>query len=424
MLKNYIKIAFKVFLRGKFFTFISLFGISFTLAVLIVATSFLDHFFGPFPPEVKLNRTLFVFRIIPEYRPGEEGSSISYEISPFFAEEYLHPLHHVETVSIFTIETDNITHFSSRGEKVNSELKYTDADFWQILEFDFLEGSGFTAQDLEQARHVAVINEATRGKVFGDEPAVGRVIMVDDQSFTVVGVVANVPIFRFVPYADIWIPYSTSGRFKDKRSIGGMQQLCGDFGAMILAEDQRDLSGIQEEYRHRLAGLKFPEHPVLGVHGHAESTFDTASRLIFPLEEVRWSRLFLLGTIISCMVLFMLLPAVNLINLSISRTMERASEIGVRKAFGASSRTLVGQFVVENVLLTLIGGVVGLAGAFLILRFIAAIDLIPYARFHMNLRIFGYGMLLAFFFGIFSGVYPAWKMSRLHPVAALQRRKK
>ena len=57
----------------------------------------------------------------------------------------------------------------------------------------------------------------------------------------------------------------------------------------------------------------------------------------------------------------MLLPAVNLININVSRIMERASEIGVRKAFGASSLTLVGQFVVENVLLTLIGGAIGLS---------------------------------------------------------------
>ena len=53
----------------------------------------------------------------------------------------------------------------------------------------------------------------------------------------------------------------------------------------------------------------------------------------------------------------MLLPAINLVNLNVSRILERASEIGVRKAFGASSRTLVGQFVVENVVLTLVGGV-------------------------------------------------------------------
>ena len=58
MLKNYIKIAYKVFLRRKFFTFISLFAISFTLIVLMVAVAFFDHIFGPLPPETRLDRTL------------------------------------------------------------------------------------------------------------------------------------------------------------------------------------------------------------------------------------------------------------------------------------------------------------------------------------------------------------------------------
>jgi len=120
------------------------------------------------------------------------------------------------------------------------------------------------------------------------------------------------------------------------------------------------------------------------------------------------------------MVLFMLLPAVNLININVSRIMERAGEIGVRKAFGASSWTLVGQFVVENVLLTLIGGVIALAASSLVLQALTDSGLIPYAQFHFNPRIFLYGLSLAVFFGLFSGVYPAWKMSRLHPVQALK----
>jgi putative ABC transport system permease protein len=102
--------------------------------------------------------------------------------------------------------------------------------------------------------------------------------------------------------------------------------------------------------------------------------------------------------------------------------MERASEIGVRKAFGASSWTLVGQFVVENVLLTLIGGVSGFVLAYLVLQMLTNSGLIQYAEFHLNYRIFFYGLGLAIFFGVFSGVYPAWKMSRLHPVAALRGR--
>ncbi|MDX2032548.1 MAG: ABC transporter permease, partial [Blastocatellia bacterium] len=60
MLKNYLKIAFKVFLRRKFFTFISLFAISITLVVLMVAVARLDKMFGRMPPENKQERTLGV----------------------------------------------------------------------------------------------------------------------------------------------------------------------------------------------------------------------------------------------------------------------------------------------------------------------------------------------------------------------------
>jgi len=114
------------------------------------------------------------------------------------------------------------------------------------------------------------------------------------------------------------------------------------------------------------------------------------------------------------------LPTVNLVNLNVSRIMERASEIGVRKAFGASSRTLVGQFIVENLMLTLVGGIVGFAVSVLVLRAITASGMVPYANLTVNVRIFLYGLALAVFFGVFSGVYPAWRMSRLNPVAALK----
>src|SRR5262249_21655119 len=127
-----------------------------------------------------------------------------------------------------------------------------------------------------------------------------------------------------------------------------------------------------------------------------------------------------LAMIIGVMVLFMLLPTVNLININISRIMERAGEIGVRKAFGASSLTLIGQFIVENILLTLVGGVLGFVGSYLGLQAITKSGLLPYAEFNINYRVFLYALAITIFFGLFSGVYPAWKMSRLHPVEALK----
>jgi len=109
-------------------------------------------------------------------------------------------------------------------------------------------------------------------------------------------------------------------------------------------------------------------------------------------------------------------------NINLSRILERASEIGVRKAFGASSRALVGQFLVENVVLTLVGGVIAWLVSAGALRSINLSGLVPYADFHMNLRILAAGVLLALVFGALSGIYPAWRMSRMHPVEALRRR--
>ena len=99
---------------------------------------------------------------------------------------------------------------------------------------------------------------------------------------------------------------------------------------------------------------------------------------------------------------------------------ERSSEIGVRKSFGASSATLVGQFVVENLILTAIGGILGFIGTAIILGMLNDSGLVQYAHFSMNLRVFLYGFLLILAFGSISGVYPAWRMARMHPVKALR----
>ncbi len=188
----------------------------------------------------------------------------------------------------------------------------------------------------------------------------------------------------------------------------------------MLANSAADFPIIKEEFKSRIAQMEFPDtSPVNKAIGDTETQFEFASRQFSPGQADNHPKSLLAG-IAMLMVLFMLLPAVNLININISRIMERAGEIGVRKAFGASSWTLVGQFVVENVLLTLIGGAIALAGSYLVLQALTESGLIPYAQFHLNYRIFLYGLSLAVFFGLFSGVYPAWKMSRLHPVQALK----
>jgi putative ABC transport system permease protein len=408
MLQNYLKIAYKVFLRRKFFTFISLFAISFTLIVLMVVTSFFDHVFGPLAPEKKADRTLGVYLMKMAGERGGRSGPPGYG----FLDRYVRTLPDVEKVTIFS--TPETVYSYRNGEKIKSFLKRTDGEFWQVMDFDFLEGGPITTDDEKNRNFVAVINDATRKKFFGNEPAVGKTITVDYQNFRIVGVVPNVPIFRITSFADIWVPISTS------KSDSYRTELIGAHMALILAKSAADFPAIKEEFKSRLLRVEFSEPEKFNrMMGGAETFFEAVSRF-FNGDQSEEQPKILLISIVILMILFMLLPTVNLININVSRIMERASEIGVRKAFGASSWTLVGQFVVENLLLTLTGGIMGFIGSFLVLEAITRSGLIPYAEFHMNYRIFLYGLIIAIFFGLFSGVYPAWRMSRLHPVQALK----
>ncbi|RDV13678.1 ABC transporter permease [Pontibacter diazotrophicus] len=409
MLKNYIKIAWKVLLRRKFFTFISLFGISFTLMVLMVVTALFDHTFGPQMPEQKTDELLFV-NIMREQRDG--GFMSSGPPSYYFLNRYVHTLETPENVSINSVFVTVNSYVNNK--KLALDIKFTDAQFWQILDFNFLEGKPFGKQEVAYASRVAVINENTRRQYFGTGEAIGQEIEVDQVNYKVVGVVEDVPVLRLHSYADIWVPITL--RSQEFKNTG----LRGTYFATIKARQAADIPGIKNEYAHMMQEVE-RQNPEKGtaLHSFPDSILESFARTL--LGKGREGKLGLLYVILTGItLLFMLLPTINLININISRIMERSSEIGVRKAFGASSNTIIGQFVVENVFLTLIGGLFGFALSALVLEMINDSRLIAYADLSLNLRVFAWGLLLCLIFGLISGVYPAFKMSRLHAVEALK----
>jgi putative ABC transport system permease protein len=410
MFGNYLKIALKVLARRMFFTFVSLFGICFTLFVLLVVAALADHQLAPRGSEKKLGRALHLDYIRMEGDRSIWASSPGY----LFLDRYCRDLPHVQEMAIRSSPTE-VTNFL-QGERVQSRVMFVDGPFWRVMDFEFLEGGPFGDTEAMNGDRLAVINSATRQRFFGGQPAVGQDITLEGEVFRVVGVVDNVPFYLESSSADIWAPLGIT-RLDDYR-----EALIGMFHGIFLAQDKQYLAEIKAEFRSRLLEVEYPDPERFHtMRGMLRTRLERVSASIMgnDADESTVGRTILYFTLGA--LLFMLLPAINLVNINLSRIWERSSEIGVRKAFGASSGHLVGQFMVENVILCVIGGAIGLLLAMVALKLVPSF--VPgwtHVDFGLNLRIFGYALLLAVFFGLLSGVWPAWKMSRQHPVAALR----
>ena len=410
MLANYIKTALKVLARRKFFTFITLFAITFTLVVLIVSAAMLDFAFGSQRPETRNDR------IVGAYAMGSFSEHWNRTGFPGYRtlHEHLPNLPGVERTSIVSVVRRTTSYLDGRAVKFWA--KSADGEFWKIYDFEFIEGGPYTNFDEAQANRVAVINRASREHFFGGQSALGRHIDVDGQNYRIVGVVENVPATRFTPFADVWTPVSTS-LSSDER-----QEYVGGFFGIVLARDKASIPALQREFNRRVASIHPAGTEATEIHGGLETQFEGLSRVLFSPRLEQSHPNILRMIILALMFLFAMLPAVNLMNIGVSRAFERSGEIGVRKAFGASSWTLVGQFVTENVIVTLIGGLISLFAAEAILLILNHSSMILYGNFHLNWRIFLYGFVISLTFGLMTSLYPAWRMSRLHPVEALRGR--
>jgi putative ABC transport system permease protein len=397
-------------MRRKLFTAINLACIVLTLVVLMVITALLQTTFWPGGVEGKSARFLQVYGIRSESPDGKNMRTtlLGYKT----IDKYLKPMTGVERVSAFTMPASVSVY---QGDRVSQlDLRRVDADYWKILDFHVLAGRLPDEDDDRLGRLVAVVNASTARKLFAGGRAVGQRISASGQTFEIVGVVADV--VHLNAYADMWAPLTTFP------STDYQKDLTGSFAALLLARSPGDVPRVQREVaRIATTFVSDDPHAFPSTRFWADSKLDVFARVLLSRQSVADSGASRLLLIIGAgMLLFMLLPALNLVNLNMGRIMERSAEIGVRKAFGATSLQLAGQLVVENVLLCLAGGLLGLGCARLVLWWLEASQLIPYLEVGINLPVFGYGMLLALVFGLLSGALPAWKMSRLDPVHALK----
>jgi putative ABC transport system permease protein len=325
-----------------------------------------------------------------------------------------------ELVSLHSSAAEVVSYMG--GSKLAFRIKHTDAEFWEIMEFDYIEGGAFDREAVHNAEHVAVLSDKAARQAFGNDPAVGQFLETSEGSFRVLGVIDHKQVPTQPAYADIYVPVTL-----DNHAMTGTN-LYSRYNAYVLPAEDVGGGPIKQEFDEVLVRAMEeesgrPDQLLRGQTGHIKSVIGTQfdqAVAHFTRNDSPGAAVLTVAGIFLLMILFMLFPALNLVNINISRIIERSSEVGVRRAFGASRRALVGQFLVENIVLTFIGGVMAFTLSCIVLYIINDSGLIPYGQLDVNYHILIYAVIICLVFGFVSGVLPAYRMSRLHPVEALR----
>lgn len=276
------------------------------------------------------------------------------------------------------------------------------ADFQYINNWTVKSGRFITASQVERRERVAVIGNTVATNLFGTEDPVGKDIRIKNNPYKVIGVLESKGSGSFGNDQDdvIYIPYTT-----------GTERLQGvNYLRMIYikAKDGVDLNRLQTDVENILRvrhNIKNPELDDFNVRNMAT--------IMATVEETTATMTLFLGAVAA---ISLIVGGIGIMNIMLVSVTERTREIGVRKALGATYRVIVMQFLIEAVVISLVGGAIGILVGIGASKLIGALTSMK-TVISMGPILLSFGFSMAI--GLIFGLYPARKAAKLNPIDAL-----
>ena len=292
---------------------------------------------------------------------------------------------------------------TARGTNTNISVVGTVPSYEQVRDYEMDAGTFISEQNVRAWSKVAVLGPTTRDDLFGeDSNPVGQKIKINRVDFTVIGITGAKGGTGFGSQDDIiFIPISTAQRF-----------LSGDdyiSSINVQVQDEEFMTTVEEDItnllliRHNISDSQMADFSVMNQADILETMSDVISAFTVFLGAIAGISLIVGG--------------IGIMNMMLTTVTERTREIGLRKAIGAKSKDISRQFLAEAVMLTLIGGIIGV-----ILGMIVSIGISRFAGITTDVSVLS--IALAFgvsaIVGIGFGYYPAKRAASLNPIEALR----
>jgi putative ABC transport system permease protein len=286
-----------------------------------------------------------------------------------------------------------------------TQIQGVNTQYPKIRNWEIVSGDFFTEADIKSATRVCVLGKTVAAQLFQSEDPVGETIRIRNMPFRVIGVMAAKGTSAFGQDQDdtIIAPWTTVRRVLDKSKFNNVNQLLCSLTSMDnLTLARNDVSAILRQ-RHRIDG----EDDDFTIMDMTEVT-----QMITQVSSL----MTILLTVIASISL--LVGGIGIMNIMLVAVTERTREIGLRLALGARRRDIMRQFLVESVVLSGVGGIIGIGLGVSAAYILGAVN-------HWPVVISPGSVLIALTFsagvGIFFGFYPAWRAARLNPIESLRR---
>jgi putative ABC transport system permease protein len=292
--------------------------------------------------------------------------------------------------------------YLDRKTNPNVRLAGGDENLLTSRNFDLSAGRNIGPEDVEFGRAVVILGDDVVKRIFVNEEPVGKLVRIDGQTYTVIGLLAQ--------------KGSSFGQSMDNFAIIPITQYLETYGRAyrsvsinVQAPDQATLVATQDA---AIGAMRI----VRGLGPEVPNDFEVFSNesLIESFNKV--AEVVAIGAfVISAIAL--LASGVGVMNIMLVSVTERTKEIGIRKSIGAKQKNILVQFLIEAVLLCLVGGVigvlVGVIGGNILAAYLNAKIVFPWGWTAA-------GLTVCSAIGIGFGFYPAWKAARLDPIEALR----
>jgi putative ABC transport system permease protein len=293
------------------------------------------------------------------------------------------------------------------SNNTNSQVTGVTISYTEVNNLKFASGSFFSAEEYQRGAKVAVLGSSVAETLFGETSPVGQKMRMGTMIVTVIGVLESKGAGFNSPDSAVFIPLTAMQQAVSQPRTAQGEKVVSSITLAVTDESKADqvvtdITALLRE-RHRLAASADNDFRIMSMEELASS-----------LEEATGTMTLLLGAIAG---ISLLVGGIGVMNIMLVSVLERTREIGIRKALGAREHDIWIQFLIEAILLTLAGGVIGVIIGWLVSYFVNSMGLMTTL---VTADVVILAVSVSVGIGLFFGFYPAWNASRLNPIEALR----